>query len=163
MAFKPTRSRMSAQEFPNHDGREIWGASVCVGLVPSWISSAALHQTGPVQSQGPPWCAQSGRRGHPSSHLSTPKIKTPRRKSWNMFLFSFSTATQGKEKCKSKNQAKACPSTGKSRSAENISVDINLHFMMFSQCSALHRLLQSPKEALQVHQSLGLYIKMPSL
>lgn len=32
-----------------------WAEIACVGLIPSWISSAASHQTLLEESQGPPW------------------------------------------------------------------------------------------------------------
>lgn len=76
--------------------------------------------------------------------------------------FLFLNSHLGKEK-QYKNQTKACSSIGNSRDAENIPVNIKLQFMMLPQCSALHRPLQRPKEAFQVHQILGLHISMPFL
>lgn len=58
--------------------------------IPSWISSAALHQTLLGESWGPPWDAQSGQRDLPSSHLSDPKTKKPEEESMNTCPFSFS-------------------------------------------------------------------------
>jgi hypothetical protein len=65
----------------------------------------------------------------------------------------FLSSRPGKEKRKDKDEMKGRSPTGNSGNAENISVDIDLHFMKFPQCPALQRPLQSPKEALEVDQN----------
>lgn len=78
--------------------------------IPSWISSAALHQTLLGESWGPPWDAQSGQRDLPSSHLSDPKTKKPEEKAWILVLsLSLSPSERG---IYVSIQMEACQSTG---------------------------------------------------
>lgn len=82
-----------------------------LGLIPSWISSAASHQTQPGESRGPPWDTQSCQRDHPSSHLSVPKIKHPKRKC-EIFFLSRSLKPPSERWTYVSIQMKTRPSTG---------------------------------------------------